>query len=326
MNIQYWPKKQGIELNMQVSELFRRLYLKFNYNLYNKTAHILSIDIVNVQVKKEIFKIILLELEILVLDIIELDLHISDLRQLNQKILIDLVNKSMTNFWIAKIDAKDSSRQHEFLFSQIKNKLFSEDTFLLQNLLVYLVFGAEMKQSTNDIFINSRTPTKHIEILLDNLVIQLADIIFSEIIKSEESVSSLFSFLTSKQICNERYLSTRSIATFRNNLIWSHFIDFYIRLPKMIYNNRYEVWLFSKDGLKCQYVYADRENDLRYLSAMQIIVITLLEIQDFIVPKLKNLIFLVGKVSLTILHNLIAYAISNILQSVILVTRYQKKL
>ena len=93
----------------------------------------------------------------------------------------------------------------------------------------------------------------------------------------------------------------------------------------MIYNNRYEVWLFSKDGLKCQYIYANRENDLRYLSAIQIIGITLLEIQDFIVPKLKNLIFLFGKVSLTILHNLIAYAISNILQSVILVTRYQKK-
>ena len=300
--------------------------MKFNYNLYNNTAHILAIDIINVQVKKEIFKIILLELEILVLDIIELDLHLHDLQQLNKKILIDLVNKSINNFWIAKINATDSTNQNQFLFSQVKNKLLSEDTLLLQNLLIYLVFGDDMQQKTHYLFINSRIPTKHIEILLDNLVIQLADIIFSEIIKSEKSVSSLFNFLMSKQICNDRYLSTRSLATFRNNLVWSQFLDFYIRLPKMIYNNRYEVWLFSKDGLKCQYVYANRENNLGYLSAVQMVVITLLEIQDFIVPKLKNLIFLLGKVSLTILHNIIAYAISNILQSVILVTRYQKKL
>nr|YP_009628555.1 hypothetical protein [Acrochaetium secundatum]QBX88338.1 hypothetical protein [Acrochaetium secundatum] len=326
MNIQYWPKKQGIELNMQVSKLFRKLYLKFNYNLYNNTNNVLSIDIVNVHIKKEIFRIILLELEILILDIIELDLHLHDLEQLNKKILIDLVNKSINNFWIRKIHTTYSTSQHILLFSQIKNKLLSEDTLLLQDLLVYLVFGDDIKQTTNYLFISGRTPTKHIEILLDNLIIQLADIIFSEIIKTEKSIYSLFSFLMSMQICKDRYLSTRSLATFRNNLIWSYYIDFYIRLPKMVYNNRYKVWLFSKDGLKCQYIYANRKNHLRYLSNIQIVIITLLEIQDFILPKLKSLISLVGKISLTIFHNLIAYTISNILQSIITITRYQKKL
>lgn len=323
--MQYWPNQQGIELNMQVSKLFQKLYLKFNYNLYNKTDSILSIDIVNVQTKKEIFKIILLELEILVLDIIELDLNLYDLHQLNQKILIDLINKSMANFSFSRISSQDLSYSGELESLKVEGKLLSEHKLLLQNLLTYLIFGSQKSDTKSLIFVNAKTPIKHIEILLDNLVVQLADTIFLEIIKSKQSLSHLFAFLMSQKICNDRYLSTRSIATFRNNLLWSHSINFYIEQPKMIYNNRYQVWLFSKTGLQAQYIYTNREQDLKYLCTTQIIVITLLELQDFIIPKIKNLIFFIGKMSLVILSNIIGHGIHKILQSVILVTQNQQK-
>ncbi len=325
MKIKYWPQTQGVELNMQVSELFRKLYLKFNYNLYNETSSILSIDILNAQTKREIFKIILLELEILVLDIIEADLNINDLQRLNKKMLIDLINKSTVNFYIGRLNSQHIAIQQQFFVPHTTNKVLCEHELLLQYLLNYLVFGSYIQESNSCGFIMPQIPVKHIEILLDNIVIQVAHIMFSEVIQSKQSVSNLLNFLISEKVCNNKYLSIRSIATFRNNLFWFEYIDFYIRHPKMIYNNRYEVWLFSNKGLQSQYIYANREKDLKSLCTTQIILVTLLELQDFIIPKFKSVILYFGTLNLNIFHNLITYSLTSILQSFVFITRYFKK-
>jgi Protein of unknown function (DUF3685) len=325
MKMQYWPGQQGIELNREVSKLFQKLYLKFNYNLYNRTPSILSIDIVNIHTKKEIFKIIVLELEILVLDIIELDLSIDDLHQLNQKILFDLINKSMASFILSRINFQDLSSRKGLKSLKINGEILSNHQFLLQNLLTYLIFGNPREVDKPCIFEKKKIPVKYIEILLDSLIIQLADIIFSEIIRSQESLSKLFTFLISNKICNNRYISIQSISTFRNNLLWSNFIGFYVRQPTMIYNNHYQVWLFSSTGLQSQYIYQYREKDLNNLSNTQIIIVALLELQDFILPKIKNLIFLIVKVGLSVFSNIINHGLDNILQNIILVRRAKNK-
>ena len=98
--IRYWPEKSGVDLNKEVVNLFKYIYCKLDNNLHNNTSSILSIDIINFQVKREFLRVILYELEILVLDIIELDLTVEELQTLTKKITIDLIKKSIDNFYL----------------------------------------------------------------------------------------------------------------------------------------------------------------------------------------------------------------------------------
>nr|YP_009315668.1 Hypothetical protein ycf55 [Trichogloeopsis pedicellata]SCW24326.1 Hypothetical protein ycf55 [Trichogloeopsis pedicellata] len=308
--IMYWPEQPGVQLNHQVSSLFKKLYIKLNYNLYNKTSQILSIDIVNSYVKQELFKIILLELEILILDITELDVTIDDLELLNKRILIDLINKSLLNFQHV-LNIKISENYIDQLSNSILYKrLVLEHQLLLYNLLIYLIFGSSSDIAKTYLFPRNKIPIQHVEILLDNLVIQLANLIFSCCISTDKSIMELFDFLKTHEICRNTYISARSIATFKNNLVWNNYLWYYLHQPRIIYNNRYQVWIFSTRGLHCQYIYAYRENELEFLVGIQIFVIILLELQDFILPKIQNIFFLIGKVWVY----LVRYAITNILK------------
>jgi Protein of unknown function (DUF3685) len=320
MTIKYWPEKQGIDLNLQVSKLFKKLYLKFNFNVYNKTSNVLSIDIVNKQIKKEIFKIILLELEILVLDIVELDVSFEDLEQLNRKILVDLISKSVVNLQLLLNIPKIKVLESDLNSALSRKHIFLEHQFLLQHLLSYLIFGSIHHKIQAYLFVKSKVPTKHVEILLDNLIIQSADIIFYELISTEMSLASLFNFLKLHNICHDGYISIRSIATFKNNLAWSKLMSYYLSYPRGIYNNRYQVWIFTNDGLYSQYIYAYRENDLKTLSGLQIIITVLFELQDFIFPKIQKIVFLFGKVFIYLFRHVIGSVITVLLKSVIRVT------
>nr|YP_009312805.1 Hypothetical protein ycf55 [Helminthora furcellata]SCW21059.1 Hypothetical protein ycf55 [Helminthora furcellata]SCW23919.1 Hypothetical protein ycf55 [Helminthora furcellata] len=319
--ITYWPCQQGTQLNRQVSILFKKIYIKLNYNLYNKTSQILSIDIVNSYVKQELFKIILLELEILILDIIELDVTVSDLELLNKRVLVDLIKKSLINFQhILKIDVSNEYLSRLY-GSMLYRRIILEHQLLLQNLLIYLIFGTSSDTTKTYLFPNNRIPVQHVEILLDNLVIQVADLIFYVLINADRPIMDLFYFLKVNRICRNTYVSARSIATFKNNLVWNNYICYYFYQPRIIYNNRYQVWIFSTKGLHCQYIYAYRENELALLSSLQVLVIILLELQDFILPKIQTIFLLIGRVWIYLVRYAITNSFKVILKSIAVVMR-----
>jgi hypothetical protein len=288
--IKYWPEKQGINLNNEVVNLFRYAYSKLDNNLHNNTSWILSIDIINIQVKRKLFKVVLYELEILVLDIIELNLTLEELKTLTKKIIIDLIKKSIDNFYLLnQVQLSHLSQSHNL-------ERFCDFNLFIDNLLIYLIFGSNTLTSNNTLFLEINVPTKYIEILLDNLVVQVSNIVFLNCITNQLSLSSLLVFLISHNLCNDTYISIKSLATFRNNLNWQDLIDYYLIQPKIVYNNRYKVWLLTSEGLSCKYIYACRENDFFKLSNLQLIIIVLLELQDFLLPKINNIIFNLSKV------------------------------
>jgi Protein of unknown function (DUF3685) len=288
--IKYWPEKQGINLNNEVVNLFRYAYSKLDTNLHNNTSWILSIDIINIKVKRQLFKAILYELEVLVLDIIELNLTLEELQTLTKKITIDLIKKSIDNFYLlTQVQSSNLSQSH-------KLERFCDFNLFIDNLLIYLIFGSNTLNSNKTLFSEVNVPTKYIEILLDNLVVQVSNIVFLHCITHQLSLSSLLVFLISNNLCNDTYISIKSLATFRNNLNWQDLIDYYLIQPKIVYNNRYKVWLLTPEGLSCKYIYACRENDFFKLSNLQLIIIVLLELQDFLFPKINNIVFNLSKV------------------------------
>lgn len=287
--MKYWPAKQGIDLNSKVAYLFNTIHLKLNYCLYNRTENILSFDVINLQARKELFKIIILELEILILDIINLNLTIQDIRILNFKILIDLLNKSINSFHeyiLYKQSNRDILKLNYYLSS---DDLILEQHLLLEELLIYLIFGNTIAYD-NTSYTKDTILNKHVEILLENLVVQLANIVFNQFIQKHKSLSSLFIFLKINKLYNNQDISIKSVTGFKNNLIWQQIVDYYYIQPKAIYNNYYMVWFLTNQGLSYKYIYIYRDNNIKNLSRSQIVIITLLELQNFIIPKLYTIL------------------------------------
>nr|YP_009296472.1 hypothetical protein Thor_115 [Thorea hispida]AOM65407.1 hypothetical protein Thor_115 [Thorea hispida]ARX95777.1 hypothetical protein [Thorea hispida]UNJ79208.1 hypothetical protein [Thorea hispida] len=288
----YWPSKQGILLNTKVAYLFNKIHLKLNYSLNNQTTTILSFDIINIQAKQELFKIIILELEILILDIIDLNLTLIDIKILSSKIFIDLINKSINSFCNYVISMNYSLYNLDYNYNLFQNSILLDKHILLEELLVYLIFGDYIHNNNHNHYLYRKTPQKYIEILLDNFIIQLGHIVFYQFIFTNKSLFNLLQFLKYSKLNNDSNISVRSLTGFKNNLMLQQLIHYYFIQPQSIYNNYYMVWIFNRQGLLYKYVYMYRDQDIKNLSRMHMIIISILELQDFLYPKIYKLISL----------------------------------
>lgn len=305
--IKYWPNKQGIDLNNEVAYLFFSTRQKFSYNLVNKANDILYIDLLDNKNRDKLFCVVLLELEILLLDITELDLSVKNIKILNYKILYDLIKKSLKHF---------ISQMNSITYISLENKdsnylqvILSEHKLLLENLLIYLVFGSSYIDYNMFVFDNINTPKQHVSILLENLIIQISDLVIFIIFDRLKSLSQISSFLKNNKLCNSSYVTIRSIACFRNNLILQNLKHLYFSQPKAVYSSRYKVWLISSSGLVSKYISIVRLDDLSNLLPIQSLFVFFIEIQDVLIPYTEKLLLILSKVTIYILINVLANSI-----------------
>nr|YP_009019530.1 hypothetical protein [Gracilaria salicornia]AHH24498.1 hypothetical protein [Gracilaria salicornia]UAD87526.1 hypothetical protein [Gracilaria salicornia] len=316
--VNYWPYKQGIYLNHEVAYLFAYIRQKFHRNLSNNTKDYMYIDILNNSVKYKLFSIVLVELEILVLDLVELNVSFQGIQILKDKIFYDLIQKVLARFLI-EFTVNNSSviLIQSKKYSYIKVTLL-EYQWLLEKLLIYLIFGSMCVDNYIFAFDQKHTPVKHVEILLENVMIQISNLAIFIILENLKSLSSIIEFLKRNKLCNTSYLSIRSLASFRNNLFYQNFLYLYVFQPKYIYNNRYKVWLVGHKGLITKYIYADRLQDFIQLSYLQLIIITLIELQDFIIPKCEKFLLVLVKLLLYIFINILGNGIMFLVRIIIL--------
>lgn len=313
--INYWPNRQSIHLNLAVANLFVQTYQKFSYKLSNKTRICLPIDILDTYIKKQLFIDILIELETLVLDLIELNLDTKNIKQLNNKILHDIVTKAMKNF-LNKMKHK-SDYNIIYFYSSYNKLFFAEHKILIQDLLTYLIFGANAIDKTIFPFYKLKTPFNHVQLLLENAIIEIGNIITFNLLENFKSIQAISKFLIVNNLCNYRQTSIRSISNFRNNLINYHFINLYLYYPQNIYCCKYPIWLLSSKGIFFKYIHIDRSSEYLKLSKIQLCIILYLEIQDFVVPKINTLIIILGKFIVYILVEIIGKGFQLCFKSII---------
>nr|QHD45224.1 Ycf55 [Grateloupia turuturu] len=303
--VEYWPNKQGIQLNNEVARLFLTTKQKFRHNLVNTTNTQLYTDILDNSSRHKLFSTILVQLELLILDIIELDLSTNHIKLLNYKILCDLNQKSLNSF-IKMLRFKNNPikfiDQPEYFFSR---RLLSEHRLILEHLLIYLTFGSSYVTCQSFIFNNQKTPKKHVAILLENLIIHVSNSVIFMLFESLKSLSNILDFLIHHQLCNSIFTSTRSLALFRNSLIWQNITYFYIIQPRIIYNGRYQIWLINSNGIQTKYIHISRLNDLPKLSTLKLLSIFLIEIQDLLLPKIENFLLILSRILLYILIHIL---------------------
>lgn len=289
----YWPNRQSINLNLAVANLFIQTYQRFSYVLSNKTQINLPIDILNIYIKQQLFIDILTELEILVIDIVELNLKVSDIKNLNHKILYNIVYKAMNNF-ITHL--KYPYDRHIINSYSSYNKLhFHEHSILIENLLIYLIFGANAIDKKTFQFYKLKTPFNHVRLLLENAIIQIGNLVTFNLLENFQSIQATSEFLIINNICTYNHASIRELSRFRNNLVSYSWINQYIYYPQNIYCCRHKIWLLSSKGIFYKYIYINRSSEYLRLSKRQLSTILYLELQDFIIPKINTLIVILGR-------------------------------
>lgn len=315
----HWPISPGDTLNTTVAYLFCQIRNKIAFNLTNKSKFILALDLLLPSTKKELLSIVVQEFEELLLDILELDLSTTNIRILKSKILYDLIYKSSHRFLSDNLNIGSHGNMiinKKDLYIKI---LLQEDIVILENLIICLLFGSS--QLSDNIFNRKLHDIQYsyIEIFLQNLVIRISDTIAYLIFNTGFTSDKVRLVLQQKEIYNRQYLSIRGFEELKNNLFYQNLIYFYIDQPKAIYSNRYRIRIFSPYGIISKIVYMNRTGELKCLSYIQLLVTGFVEFQDFLIPKIKYIIFITGKLiiylSISFLDNIAQFFFRIVIRS-----------
>nr|YP_009297470.1 hypothetical protein Eryt_145 [Erythrotrichia carnea]AOM66813.1 hypothetical protein Eryt_145 [Erythrotrichia carnea] len=287
LNDQFLAKKKNQYFLKRIATIFIRLEMNFNDQLENSTRFPLPIDCINNESKSMLFKIITNTLEYKIVNLLETQ-------------LLHIISSEEAFLILEDILSTSSDK---FMQSYIKNRNLSLLDFGLNFSLCDLVVwnytlnyfctgNSQELEKQHSLNLSNELLEEHILALLDHFVIKLSNIVVDSILNLEDS----FIFRDCLQIiCNPHYLAQRYLINLKNNLLLFKGLEFYIYNPKFIYENKYCLFTLESGMILSKNIYSNRQKELAVLSRPQLIVLLLLEIQDLILPKLKNFVYLLGK-------------------------------
>nr|YP_009399023.1 hypothetical protein [Taenioma perpusillum]ARW68420.1 hypothetical protein [Taenioma perpusillum] len=290
--LEYWPNTSSIQLNHSMIGLFININKKLKNRLQNRTEYYLYIDILNDSYKRRLLTITLKEMEYLILDITETNIRPNYLKKISYKILSDFISR-ITEMFLFAINKK--YKRENIKKCYYDKSFIKEQKLIFDSLLIYLIFGSSY--INNEIFHFSKfyTPYKHVEILFENFILQISNCIISNIINSFLSVSDLIYFLKSNNICNNEYISIRSVTFFMNNINIQNIIYKYLNKTRLTYNGYHKIWIISSIGIISKKIYLYKINSYKYISNIEILLLFFLEIQDLFLPKIEKYIIMLMK-------------------------------
>jgi len=127
------------------------------------------------------------------------------------------------------------------------------------------------------------------EILLQNLILRLANAVVQPLLNRFGDVVDI------KQLFyDKRLLSSREIERFRNSLSWKYRIEQNFREPVAIFESRFDLLILRESGITRTSIYAPRNQELRDLEGIPYAVTVALEARDAISPPLRSAIAFLG--------------------------------
>lgn len=305
--IKYWPTQPSIKLNNATVELFVITNSKVEMNLSNRTNYYLYLDILNIESKYQLFRVILNEFKILILDLVELDINENQFNYVDEKILKVFIKKVFNNL----------EQQHPQLGEETVISLDKNEINLIRELIIYLIFGSSRVKSNIFSFNPLYTPYNHVQILFENFIINTANTIIQNIIKNLKGSTEIYNFFRDNNKCNSLYTSNRSITLFLNNLKWQNFIEYYFSHTKSLYHEREKVFLLSSQGIISKYIYASSTKKIKCLNKMQGLFLLWLEIKDLIIPKAEKILVQTSKYLIYFLVNFFSNLVIALLRLII---------
>ncbi|ARV62230.1 regulator [Nostocales cyanobacterium HT-58-2] len=331
------PKKQNppslLSPRSLQATLFASCITKLQFPLQNLTDTPLEIDILRADKKRDLLYLILQKIAELLDDMRTSHVKINQINELRNTILLDVWKAGLTDFFGKFTRVKIDNNNLEIVNSLLQYSVIVKSEILnkipfIEELFSYLLFQTDLQIDNTSYSAGSFEAKNYAEMLLENLLIQVANAVVNPLLNSLADVEEI------KQIFYDRkFLSTREIERFRNNLSWRYRIRNYINEPKEVFESRYELFVFAPRGIATTSIYAPRGQELAQLSGIPLVITLALEFQDAIAPRLQSLLSFLGNSVVFVLTQVIGRGLGligrGILQgigSVSLTERKNKKL
>ena len=303
------PVPTGSQLIRMRSTLFESTLAKIQFSLQNLTSVPLEIDIFRSEKKRELLALILQKLEEMLDELRFSQVQLSQLQELQPVIVRDLWQAAMTDFFGKYSTLQASERELELVNFLLQDTVIVQTAILdkiplVVDLFSYLLFQTPLVIDNASYPFSSLEATERAEVLLQNLLIQIADGVVQPLLNKIADLEVI-----KHNFYDRRLISTREIERFRNNLSWKYRLEKYISEPKAIFESRYDLFVFASRGIAKISIYAPRGQELAKLSGIQLLVTLVLEARDAIAPVLRAAVEFVGSGIVYIFTQVIGRAI-----------------
>jgi DNA-binding NarL/FixJ family response regulator len=276
------------------AQLFDCISAKLQSNLENLTPAPLEIDILCEEKKRELFYLILRQLEGLLDELRFSQVKSGQLPEKQAAILQDLWTSVTTDFfgryYTLQVDHRDVEVVPVLLQSaavvqtEILNKIP-----LVVDLLSHLLFQTPLITDNATYPIGTLEACDRALNVLENLTINVANAVIQPLLNQFADLETV-----KRGFYDRRLLSTRDIERFRNDLSWRYRIERYLSEPQAIFESRYRLLVFTTYGIQRISIYAPRRQELEQLTGLQYAVTLALETRDAITPRLQSAIAFIG--------------------------------
>ncbi|PZU99344.1 MAG: DUF3685 domain-containing protein [Pseudanabaena sp.] len=296
-------------LSIQAS-LWDRAIAKIQHNLANFSKTPLEIDILKEEKKRELLYIALRQVEQSLTDLRFSQIQPSQLEARISEVLRYIWRATIVDFFGKYYSVRDRANSEiNVVEVLLKDEAIAKIEFLdkipqVYVLFSHLLFGTEMAISNSNVAIGSLEAMQRGEIILDNLIVQIANAVIQPLLNNfgdfEEIKQSFYRY---------NLMATREIEKFRNNLSWKYRLEKYVIEPKLIFESRHVLLCLTESGIKQTSIYVPRTQELQQLEGVQLTVTLALELQDAIAPRLKSAIAFIGSGFVYVLTNVIGRGI-----------------
>ncbi len=276
------------------STLFDAISAKLQSSLENLTSSPLEIDIFRTERKRELFYIILRQIEASLDELRFSQIQPDQLAEKQAAIVRDLWQAVTIDFfgryYTLRVKNQDIEvvtallQDEETVQAEILNKIP-----LVVDLYAHLLFESALTIDNADSLIGSPDAIDRAADLLENLAIQLANAVVQPLLNRFSDLEAI-----KQSFYDRRLLSTRDIERFRNDLSWRYRVDRYVSEPTAIFESQHRLFVLTSPGIRQVVIYAPRRPELEQLAGVRLAVTLALETRDAISPRLKATIAWVG--------------------------------
>ncbi len=286
---------------LPASERLSRVRQHFNQPVTNSSGLLLETDLLRFEKQRELWNTILSRWETLLAELIEARITPEELATRCPDLVRRLWQEALTDF-VGRYYTLDGQDVLDTLLAQqdTVRALILDKIPLVGDLFSYHLFQTPLPIDGVLYAANSQIAADHATILLENLVLQLANAVVQPLLNCfphHESVKQRFYRRT--------LISTRETERLRNQLSQRYRWQRYWDEPRAIFESRYQLLRIQNQAIVLYPVYAGRTAELAQLKGIPWLVTLGLEFQDAIAPILRAVSDYIGRTTAYLLTRII---------------------
>ncbi len=311
------PVQPPVQQPVQQPEIqklaFDALTAKLQSGLTNLSEIPLEIDILREDKKRELLYLAIRKLEDLLSELRYSQIAPDQLPAKRDLVLLDLWQAMLVDFfgkyYTVRLRTQSGETDVEVLEVLLRDAAVVEAEILHKipgviELLQHLLFQLPLSVDSRPYASGNPESLARAELLLENLVIQLANAVMQPLLNHFASVETIKS-----SFYDRRLLSSREIERFRNSLSWRYRLERLYREPKNIFESQYKLFTLTGRGIRQTLIYAPRTSELSELSGLPYVVTLVLETRDAVAPQIRSVLSFMGNSFVYVLTELLGRGI-----------------